>query len=81
MTCAEILSPTCNNGYIYNEFSEKLLNSWCNVMREMPISGPKGVIITLFTPESVMLGISVCGNMSNLPTQNSVSAKKTHLLK
>ena len=51
-----ILNFKCNNGYIYNEFSEKMLNSWCNVMREMPTSGQRSVIIT---SKSVMLGISV----------------------
>ncbi len=36
-----ILNSKCNNGYIYNGFREKMLNSWCNVTCEMPILGPK----------------------------------------
>ena len=45
-----ILNSKCNI-----EFSEKMLNSWCNVTCEMPIFGQKRVFVM---PKSVMLGIS-----------------------
>ena len=32
-----ILDSKCNNVYIYNEFREKILNSWSNVTHEIPI--------------------------------------------
>ena len=36
-----ILNSKRNNGYIHHTFSEKMLNSWCNVTREIPIFWPK----------------------------------------